>query len=213
MNCVFYDHVLKKKVPCILIPGKIIVKEFPFKREMYAHVYFDTSKFVEYSVTEEELLRYSSEFVNIHELYPANNQTQLDYITAVIPNLVTNNSDELDRYESLITMITEVVGDISKDLFYLLSDLVSYELLFTKCTLSERQFMAGISAVQLSEQPVTVLVPQMVRMMKRLFEKYTAVISTEYDIDNYNNYYNHEGSLPLELNIDNLKFNSTFIIT
>jgi hypothetical protein len=213
MNCVFYDRVLEKKVPCILIPEKLYINELSFKKEIYVHVYFDTTKYVEYSVTEKELIRYSSEFVNVNELYPANTQAQLDYITAVVPNLVTNNSDELDRYEALITMITETVGDISKDLFYLLSDFVSYELLFTKCILEERQFMLSLSATKLTEQPVSVLVPQMVRMMKRLFEKYTTAISTEYDIDNYNNYYEHDSSLPFELNIDNLKFNSTYVIT
>ncbi len=202
MNCVFYT--IEKKIPCVLIPGEIYVKNMSFKREMYVHVYFDTTKYAEYDVTQGLLSRYCCEFVNIHDLYPANNQTQLDYITAVVPNGFTNNSD-------LITMITTVSGDINKDLFYLLSDLVSYELLFTKCTLEERYFMAGISAVQLTEQPNIVPVPQMVRMVRRLFEKYTSAISSEYDIDNYNNYYEHTDVLPLELNTDNLKFNVNYI--
>jgi hypothetical protein len=212
MNCIFYDKTLKKQIPCILIPGKIFSKSDEMSKKLYVQVYFNSSKFVEYNVTIEKLERYSSEFVNIHDLYPANTQAQINYANAVIPNLFTTYSDELDRYESLINMITDVVGDISKDVFYLLSDLVSYELLFTKCTLTERQFMMSLTTSQLVEQPVSVLIPQMIRMTKRLFEKYTSAIDSEYDLDNYNNYYIYKDTLPITLNIDNLKFNVNYII-
>jgi len=212
MNCIFYDRILGKKVPCILIPGKIFLKSDEMSKKLYVQVHFDSSKFVEYDVTIEKLQRYSSEFVNIHELYPANTQDQINYATTVIPNLFTTYSEELDRYESLVGMITDVDEDISKDMFYLLSDLISYELLFTKCTSIERQFMMSLTISKLGEQPVSILIPQMIRMTKRLFEKYTTTIDTYYDLDNYNNYYEHDNLLPITLNIDNLKFNVNFII-
>lgn len=212
MECVYYERNLGKKVPCILIPGELHSKTNDLVRKTYVHIYFDSTRFVEFGVTEGELNRYCSEFININELYPTNTQAQKDYANAVIPNGFTNNSDELDRYEAIINMITDVSGDISKNMFYLLSDLVSYELLFTKCTYDERIFMMGLSSSQLNVQPDPIKVPQMIRMTKRLFEKYTDTVDTNYDIDNYNYYYIHDGALPIVLNIDNLKYNVNFII-
>lgn len=212
MECIYYDRNLGKKVPCILIPGELHSTTTDLGRKTYVHVYFDSTRFVEFSVTEGELNRYCSEFVNIHDLYPANTQAQKDYANAVIPSGFTNNSDELDRYEAIINMITTVTGDISKDMFYLLSDLVSYELLFMKCTYDERIFMLGLSAAQLTAQPDPIQIPQIIRMTKRLFEKYTTAIDTNYDLDNYNNYYAHDGSLPITLNTDNLKYNVNYIV-
>lgn len=212
MNCIFYDRILEKKVPCLLLPGRLTTVEDKMCKKIFVQVQYDSSKFVEYNITVEELDRYSSEFVNIHDIYPANTQAQIDYSTAVIPNKVTNDSDELDRYEAIIEMITTVNGDISKDIFYRLSDFVSYELLFQRCTYNERLFMMSLSVSELTEQPVQIFIPQMVRMTKRLFEKYTTTIDSEYDIDNYNNYYEYENTLPITLNINNLKYNVNFII-
>lgn len=212
MNCIFYDRILKKQVPCKMIPGKIFSKSNEMYKKLYIQVYFDSSKFTEYNVNIEKLERYSSEFINIHELYPANTQTQINYANTVIPNVFTTYSDELDRYESLINMVTDITGDISKDMFYFLSDLVSYELLFTKCISTERQFMMSISNSKLTEQPTIILIPQIIKMTRRLFEKYTSVIDVEYDLDNYNNYYEYENVLPITLNIDNLKYNVNYIV-
>lgn len=212
MECVYYCRTLGKKIPCILIPGSLRTVTTVVGREMYVHTYFDSARFAAFGLSEGEVKRYCSEFVNINDIYPTNTQAQIDYANAVIPSGFTNNSDELDRYEAVIGMLTDVTGDISRDMFYLLSDLVSYELLFTKCTYDERIFMMGLSQAQLTEQPVQILVPQMVRMTRKLFEKYTSPVDPEYDLDNYNDYYEHESSLPVTLNIDNLKYNVNFLV-
>lgn len=211
MNCIFYNERLNKKIPCILIPGSIKVIENTIERSVYVHVYFDASKYAEYDLTSIELIRYCSEFVNIREIYPMVTTNQINYANTVIPNGVTNNSDELDRYEALIEMITNTTGDIPKEMFYILSDLVSYELLFNYCEYYHRVFMMSLSMAQLTAQPSIVLVPQMIRMTKRIFSKYSDSVDTYYDLDNYNNYYEHDNILPLTIHIDNLRYNVNFI--
>lgn len=212
MNCIFYSERLNTKVPCILIPGEIKVIENGIKRDIYVHVYFDESKFTEYGLTHIKLKRYCSEFVNIYEIYPAVTSGQINYANTVIPNGSTNNSDELDKYEAIITMLTSTNNDISREMFYILSDLISYELLFNYCEYNERVFMMSLSMTKLVDQLNVVLVPQMIRMTKRIFNKYSSNTATYYDLDNYNNYYEHDGVLPITLNIDNLKYNVNFII-
>jgi hypothetical protein len=215
MNCVFYEYKLRKKIPCVLIPGKIYVENNSTKRITKAHVYFDKSKSEEYGVTYEEFIRYSTEFVDIYFLYPANTQSEINYLNTVIPESYTNNYDELNRFEAIITMITNTENDISREMFYILSDLVSYELLFNYCEYSERIFMMSLSTEKLVHQPNVVLIPQMVRMTKRIFSKYSNNIDnidTYYDLDNYNNYYEYSNILPITINVDNLKHNVNFII-
>ncbi len=208
MNCVFYDRTLQKKVPCIIIPGdvKTIIKTI---RNVYVHVYFDQSKYIEYGVTQSELNRYSSEFVNFYELYPANDQTQIDYLNSVIPTGPVNNKLELDRFQSLISMITNT-DSISKDIFYTLADLISYEILFMYCTQAELQFMAGIATYELQAVPNVIPVPQMIYMIKYIFDKYLPE-DVIYDLINYNDYYNFRNILPISLNIAYMKTNVTLL--
>jgi hypothetical protein len=212
MNCIFYDKTLKKSVPCILIPNTLWVEQNERYRVFFIQVKYDTSKFEEYSVTQQELNRYSSEFVKFHDLYPVNTQNQIDYANLVIPNLITNNEDELDRYEALISMITDVEGDITTENFYNLAGIISYELLFLRCTYEERMWLFSLSLQILVEQPPFVLVPQMIRMVKTLFTKYTnADICPFFNIDNYNNYSAHKNTLPIPLNIQIFRENCMFI--
>lgn len=212
MKCVFYNQTIQKKVPCILIPGELYGKTSDYKRKLYVHVYFDPTEYINYNVTQEELNRYCSEFVNIYDIYPMNTIDQQNYANAVIPDKVTNNSDELDRFEAIVNMLTDVSGDIDDEMFYYLADFISYELLFTYSTQQERVFMLTISSIQLTEQPLVVEIPQIVRMTKRIFEKFTEPIDSLYDIDNYNNYHTYKDILPRTLNIDFLKYNVNFII-
>ncbi len=210
MQCVYYDQILQKTVPCILIPNKMWV----VNGIKYCQVNYDSSKFTEYNITKNELDRYSSDTVKFTDLYPARNQTEIDYSVACIPNKVTVNhySDELDRYEALINMLTEV-PILSKAVFYHIADFISYDMLFFYCTHYDRLFMLSIASAQLPGLPDPIRVPQMVRSVKRIMDKYPADETIVYHIQNYRNIAEFAYlAVPLSINIPVLKYNCDYIV-
>ena len=213
MNCLFYDYKLQTTIPCILIPGELYRDYKPWRIILYLHVYFDPTQSNIYPVTQDQFNRYSSEFVNIHDLYPANTPEQISYYNSVIPNLFTNNTDELNRFMALISMIVNTgLGDIPADLFFGLCQFISYELLFNLCTLSDREFLLGISTVILTDQPPNIPVPQIIQMYKTMCNAYSPYTTiTDWYIENYNSYQQCYGVLPIHLNIPYFTQNCFFI--
>lgn len=218
-ECIFYDTILKKKVPCLLIPNELYEIKTEFNRKFYCHVSFDESKFLEYAITKEELVKYSDEIVLLNNIYPTTTQIEIDYANYCIPNNIVNNynnkthnENELDRFEKIIKMITDVEGEISSDVFYKLAEFISYELLFMYCNRPERLFMLNLIHNQLTEQP-DIMVPQMIRMTRRIFNKYNDNDEySNYKIHNYNKYsefYNID--FPFLININNLDYNVHYI--
>jgi hypothetical protein len=210
MQCIFYDRVLAKKIPCLLVANKIHVNN----GIKYCKVTFDSSKFVEYNVTKYELDRYSSDSVKINEIYPARNQTEIDYANACIPNAISNNhiTDELNRFESLITMLTDV-SSITSAVFYNIADFISYDLLFFYCTHNERVFLLTISTVELTSLPDPIPVPQIVRSVKRIMDKFPDDETIIYRIQNHRDLSEFSYlTFPLSLNIPILKYNVDYLV-
>ncbi len=210
MNCVFYNYKLQKKIPCVIIPNDTKEEYRNSIKIVLIHVYYDSSKYDDYNLTQQELNRHSSEFVNFYDLYPTNTQEQIDYCNLMLPlNSTINNHLELDRFQKLIEMITNVES-LSRETFYRLADLISYDILFMYCNQEELHFMAIISQQELSVIPETIFVPQMLHMIKYIFSKYASP-DVYYDIVNYNDYYNFRTILPITLNINYIKNNLIFL--
>lgn len=209
MQCIFYDRILEKKVPCLLVPNKLWVSN----GIKYCQVNYDSTKFVEYNITKNELDRYSSDQVKFTEIYPARTPEEIVYANFCIPNKVTetHDIDELNRFESLIFMLSDV-PELSKAVFYNIADFISYDMLFYYCSHSDRLFMLNISTVELTSLPDPILVPQMVRSVKRIMDKYPADETIIYRIQNYRNIAEFSYlTFPLNLNIPVLKHNVDYI--
>lgn len=226
MQCVFYDFKLKKQVPCLLEKDILYDVETRFDIQYYVHVSFDDTKYTEYNTNRNELIRYSSEFVPINEIYPATIQDELDYIENTFPKKFaktdisflttsTHSSDELDRFEKVISMLTSTIGNISRENFIKLIDFVNYELVYTYCNSTERDFLNTLSASHLESQPNTVEVPQIVRMLKQIFSKsdsswYTSPYDT-YKIINRRNFSGFDSDFPYIINLGYLEYNVNYI--
>lgn len=226
MQCIFYDFKLGKQIPCLLDKNVIHDVETRFDKKYYVHVSFDDTKYTQYNTNRDELIRYSSEFVSINEIYPATIQAELDYINETFPKkyakssipfltTTTHSSDELDRFEKIIDMITDVVGNISRDNFIKLIDFINYELVFTYCNQTERDFLDTLSESQLVSQPGTTEVPQILRMLIRIFSKadsswYTSPNDT-YKIINRRNFSGFDSDFPFIIDLVNLEYNVNFI--
>ena len=227
MQCVFYEFRLRKNVPCLLEKNVIYDVKTQFDKRYYVHTEFDVTKFAEFNTNRDELIRYSSEFVPINEVYPAVVQAELDYIDKTLPKHFTktstsflttgtnHSSDELDRFETVIDSLTDVDGEINRENFYRLLDFINYELVFTYCNSTERTFLDTLSASQLTEQPSTVEVPQILRMLKGLFSKGNSAWYTGsfdgYKILNYRNFSGFPGSFPYRVSLTNLEYNVNYI--
>lgn len=210
MECIFYDRRLGKKVPCLLVPNKLWVSN----GLKYCQVNFDSSKFVQFGVTKDELNRYSSDKVEFTEIYPTRTQEEIDYANFCIPNKVSNNHnvDELDRFESLIFMLSDV-PELNRAVFYNIADFISYDMLFFNCTHPERVFMLTISSYQLPSMPDPVLIPQIIRSVKRIMDKYPADETIIYRIQNHRNIAEFSYlTFPLSINIPVLKHNVDYIV-
>lgn len=171
----FYDQILSKAIPCNIEPNFCEIQETQLGRRYYVRCKYDFTQFATYNVTKEEVYRYSSEIVQLNDVYPANTQAQIDYFNLVAPDKIINandhESDEMDRFEAMIDMICDFTGDLDIDVFFNLAQFISYELLFTYCNQNERIFFQTISSVLLTQQPNPVEVPQMVRMVRAIFDK------------------------------------------
>jgi hypothetical protein len=212
MKCLFYDKTLNKKIPCILVPNKLYIKE----GDRFCKVTYDDTLFVEYSTNFNELNRYSTDNIDIFDIYPANTVEEIAYANACIPNNTTVNHkyDELIRFEKIVTMLTNV-ETIRTDFFYKLADFLSYDLLFFYLNQAERMIMLTICTYLIPLENVAMLmidgvipVKPYLRTIKRIFDKYPEDNTVKYYVQNIRNlaefYYI---SFPLELNIPYLKTN------
>jgi len=159
LSCLYYDHNLRKLIPCFLIPNKIFTIQDGRK---YVNVTYDSSQFETYNTNYNELYRYSSSSVRLIDLYPNTNSEQLAYAQACVPNLIANQStyqtDELNRVVSLVTMISSVTP--SQDTFYKLCDFISCEILFTVLQDSDRKFMAVVGNMSLNTSNIGPILTQ-----------------------------------------------------
>lgn len=221
-NCVLYwCPILEKKIPCLLAANEIYKVKTIFDMRIYVHCKWDFTKFTEYNVTRAEVMKYSNEMVLLNYVYPAHTQAQKDYADLCIPNKIpdvnTYRDDELDRFETLVGMLINVDGDISKEMFFDLCEFISYELLFELCEFDDRVFMQTLSMSKLTEQPSNVLVPQMIRMTRDVFNKYNSPKfpipeAPVYKIFNYRHWSEIDYiPFPILINIDNLDYNCNYI--
>lgn len=219
-DIVFYSYILNKKIPGTIVPDYVHRKWSEIHLDIFLKIDYNFNKFDEFDLSQEEVYRYENQIVNIKNIYPYSTQEEKDHADICIPNIykdITTNYDyktkELDRYKKLIDLVTDVTS-ISVGDFYTYCEYVSYELLFTLCNYTERVFYQTISAIQLTEQPETIEAPQMLQMMKRIFNKFPNVNDiTVFKIHNYNHLeeFNYI-SFPIILNVVNLKYNTDFII-
>jgi hypothetical protein len=155
-SCLFYDKRLNKPVPCFIIPTKIYADAGGIKT---VGIHYDRSKFQEFSVTQQELYRYSTDRVRLKDLYPNANQEEHDYAMACFPNHIANAAtykvDELKRFRRIIGII--LAGNnhqLSYDMYIRICDFVSYDILFTTLDQIDRGFMKLIANFPLSSENV-----------------------------------------------------------
>ena len=79
MNVLVWSTVLQKTIPGIIRPNFIDQCISTGNRIFYTRISYDFTKFVEYSVTREEVYRYFSETVLLREIYPVNTQAEIQY--------------------------------------------------------------------------------------------------------------------------------------
>lgn len=220
---VFWCDKLEKLVPCNLRTNYCVNKQSAEGKRYYIRADYDFDKFAEFNITKEEVYRYSDEFVLLNRIYPAETQTQIDYYTEVIPNKITtgdHKNSELDRFEAIVNMLCNFTGELNSEVFFNLTEFITFEILFTYCDLNDRLFMQQLASVQLTEQPQTVLVPQLVRMAKTIFNKmdlslpvYQSLSNGAYNYKIYKIFNERHFSefdyipFPLLLNVDILKYN------
>lgn len=215
LSCVFYDKTLNKKVPCFIVPDKVYELDYNYSIRTFVQIVYDYSKLQDYNLTVQELVRYSVQHVMINDIYPATNETEINYANANIPNLVsdTNNfyTNELNRFEKILDMITDS-DNLNTQTFYILAEFISDELLFSYCSQNDRLFMLYLSNTVLTNQPGFIPVPQMVRMTRKIFEKFSNEYRN-YKIFNKRKYHEFNYiSFPILINYDNLHYNVNFLI-
>lgn len=224
--CLFYDSRIQKKVPCLIKEDSVYEVKDDFGIQYYIHVEFDSSRYSTFNTFREELLRFSSEFVKLNDIYPAETQSEIDYADSVLPKILgrvttphlttsSHNSDELDRFEKIVDALTDVVGTVSATTYVRLLNFILYEVYFLYTNSTERSFIDSLSASQLVSQPGTVYVPQIIRMLKKLFSKidssfYTGAYSG-WKILNFKNMNEFESDVPKILNLTNLQYNVNYI--
>jgi hypothetical protein len=156
-SCLFYDKRLNKPVPCFIIPTKIYSDAGNIKT---VGIHYDRSKFQEFSVTQQELYRYSTDRIRIKDLYPNTNQEEYDYAMACFPNQIANAStyktDELKRFRKIINIILDGNNrQLSYDMYIRICDFVSYDILFTTLDQIDRGFMKLIANFPLTNENIT----------------------------------------------------------
>jgi len=212
MKCLFYDKVLQKKIPCNLVPNKLHTKD----GDRFCKITYDDTLFNTYNTNLNELNRYSTDNIDIFDIYPANTQSEIDYADTCIPNNISINHkyDELIRFEKIVTMLTDV-ETIKTDFFYKLADFLSYDLLFFYLNQAERVKMLTISTYLIPLENVSMLmidgvipVKPYLRTTKRIFDKYPEDNTVKYYVHNIRNLAEFSYlTFPLELNIPYLKAN------
>jgi len=215
-KCLFYDKILQKIIPCNIIANKLL----SLHGDRFCKITYDSTLFATYTTNYEELFRYSTDTIDIFDLYPANTQTEIDYAIACIPNNISNDhkNDELLRFEQLVFMLTDVES-IQTDFFYKIADLLSYDLLFFYLNQDERIFMLTICTYNIPLVAVSTImingvipVKPYLRSIKRIFDKFPIDNTIIYNVQNIRNLaeFSHI-TFPLELNIPYLKANITML--
>lgn len=226
-NCLYYDPVLQKPIPCFIVPNQV----YTIENRKYVNITWDTTQFDAYNTSLNELNRYSSDTIRLLDLYPNTTSAQLTYATACFPNLIANPStyenDELVRCQALVNMVLNVTSPdtVSKDTFFKVADFLSYEVLFLVLQHVEREFMLTIANVPLTTDNVaaviaefggiTTLIP-FLQSVLTLFNSYntSTVIYYLQNIMNLSNVVISEGiTFPMALNIPLLYSNLQFLQT
>ena len=216
-SCVFYDFVLCKQIPCFIVPGVIYNLN---NNEKYCKVLFDYNNFTtgSFSVTANEVIRYTNDTVRILDMYPYTNSVQQTYANACIPNLIANQDtfedDELGRFASLVTMLVNTTP-LQANFFYSLCDFISYDLLFTYLTDYERNFMAEISNISIvgGPKPEPIPIEDMLNMCSTVFNAFPEDNTQIYYIQNIKNLvaYSEFITFPIPIQIPILKANVAYL--
>ena len=216
-SCIYYNYILAKQIPCFIVPGFIYTRDQ--SSEKYCKIIHDYNNFTtgSFNVSTNEVIRYSTDTIKIIDIYPNTNPTEYAYSQACIPNLIGNQStfevDELTRKSTIVSMLLNVTP-LQPNFFYNLADFISYDLLFTYLTDLEREFMAEISNVLLTEvPPVSPGLVLMITMCNNLFSSFPQDNTQMYYIQNVKNLAAFSYiSFPIPLNIPILKQNITYLI-
>lgn len=212
--CVYYNTKLKQNIPCFLLKNYITEYNHMSGRNFSVQIIPDESKYVEYNLSQNKILKYVFELIPINEIYPYSTQEEIDYADSVIPDKIspTHIQDELKRYDKIIEILCDV-PEITGTTYEKIASFISYELLFTLHTSEERVFMFGLSQVLLTEIPENILTPYLINMTYNFCTKYNDIgFSRIFKIFNYN-HYSHALYIqfPLEVNKDILKANVIFL--
>jgi hypothetical protein len=211
MSCLYYCKDLQKVVPCTIVPNVIRLYDHMYKRECLIQVNYDDVSLGKYNLTMNQIMKYCSEYINIHELYPCETQDEIDYFNNHIGVSKTVYPDkELSRYEKLYSYLCNI-DEISSDFIYHLSNLFITDLQFKYLTQEQQVFMKSLSDSQFSQSPEVILIPICMKMLLHLFDKYTGELFENHTMSNYNNYTNYNFLFPLTLNVNNIKFNMNLI--
>lgn len=156
---VYYDRILQKTIPCTLRENFIEEKESEIGTRFYVRVSYDFASFATFTVSRDEVYRYSSEVRLINDIYPYTTQAEIDYYNAVFPNkVVTPKEDhalkELERFETIITDLIGNVVEISLQVLYSLSKLISWELMFMYCDYDDRVMLQTCGNVLINYIPL-----------------------------------------------------------
>lgn len=209
-KCLFYDKTLQKIVPCTVVPNKM----YTINGDRFCKIVYDDTLFNTYNTNYEELYRYSTDQIDIFDLYPANTQEEIDYAIECIPNKIAldHKNKELLRFEKIVNMLTDV-DELNIDFFYKIADFLSYDLLFFYLNQNERVFMLTISTYPFNAQSILTIyggiipIHPFLRSVIRIFDKFNTD-STTYYIQNIRNLAEFSYiTFPLQLNIPVLKSN------
>ena len=216
-SCIYYDYVLTKQIPCFIVPGTIYnLKD----NEKYCKVIYDTNNFTtgSFNVSVNEVIRYSSDTQRIIDMYPYITTDQQTYAEACIPNLISNQDtfedDELARMYTLITMLVNT-ETLQPNFFYTLCDFISYDILFTYLTDTEREFMAEISNVSIigSPKPEPLPIEDILNICQEVFTAFPEDNTQIYYIQNIRNLveFSIKYTFPIPLYIPILKANVAYL--
>jgi len=217
-NCLFYDKVLNKTIPCFLVANQL----YTINNRKFVNINFDPSQFATYNTNIQELTRYSLLTTRLVDIYPNTTPEELAYAQACIPNLISDLNtfeyDELVRFKKLVEMCLNT-NSITPDTFYKLADFLSYEVLFLFLQANERHFMLTIATIPLtlenvatviaSNGGITTIIPYLQTCLT-LFTSY-AYVDTTYYIRNIMNLANTNVTFPLAINVPLLQSNLQFL--
>jgi hypothetical protein len=212
MNALFYNRDLGAKIPCTIIPGQLNIYDSKEGRVYLCPVSFDNIDLTPYGITIDQINKYCQEYVNLHDLYPAEVQSDIDYFNSCIDTKSVDILQERTRFEKLYNIICSQAS-INTDLIYNLCNFIITDLQFRILTHNENIFMRSLSDILYTTKPDPIPVIEFVRMIKMVFDKYTGdeVFST-HNIQNIGNRVKYAGIFPITLNVTNIQENVNFLL-